>query len=91
MNFAQPSQPFITFGSLTASFPALTRIHGFRDLTGTVRNFAIGQDFSFIPLDPDPAIGHLRAGMSATVSIDTKRSRSLAGLIGLSSAAQASK
>ena len=44
-----------------------------------------------IALDPDPAVASLRSGMSATVSIDTQRSRSLAGLFGLSSAAQATK
>jgi membrane fusion protein (multidrug efflux system) len=41
-----------------------------------------------IGLDPDPALSRLRSGMSATVSIDTGRSRSLASLFGLTSVAK---
>ena len=41
-----------------------------------------------IQIEPDDATAQLRAGMSATVDIDTKRGRSFAGLLGLSSAAK---
>jgi membrane fusion protein (multidrug efflux system) len=41
-----------------------------------------------VTLDPDPQLGKLRAGMSATVSIDTERRRSLASLFGFASAAE---
>ena len=44
-----------------------------------------------IALDPDPQLAHLRSGMSATVSIDTQRQRTLAGLVGLPTAAKAPK
>ncbi len=44
-----------------------------------------------VTLDPDPQLANLRAGMSATVSIDTKRRRSLAGLLGFASAQKAAK
>ncbi len=41
-----------------------------------------------IALDRDPSAANLRAGMSATVSIDTGRTRTLAGLLGLLAPAQ---
>ncbi len=41
-----------------------------------------------ISFDPDENTGKLRAGMSAYVSVDTGRSRSLAALVGLSAPAQ---
>jgi membrane fusion protein (multidrug efflux system) len=44
-----------------------------------------------IALDPEPALADLRSGMSVTVAIDTGRSRSLAGLIGLPSVAKDSQ
>jgi membrane fusion protein (multidrug efflux system) len=44
-----------------------------------------------VMLVPDPEVGSLRAGMSATVSIDTKRGRSLAGLLGFASATEIRK
>ncbi len=44
-----------------------------------------------ITFDPDPQLQNLRAGMSATVSIDTRRGRSLAGLLGFASAREAAR
>jgi len=41
-----------------------------------------------IAIDAAEDVTRLRAGMSATVSIDTRRSRSLATLFGLTSVAQ---
>jgi membrane fusion protein (multidrug efflux system) len=41
-----------------------------------------------VTLDSDPQRGKLRAGMSATVSIDTGRKRSVANLFGFASAAE---
>jgi membrane fusion protein (multidrug efflux system) len=41
-----------------------------------------------IAIDSDEDVTNLRAGMSANVSIDTRRRRSLAALLGLTSAAQ---
>jgi membrane fusion protein (multidrug efflux system) len=41
-----------------------------------------------IVFDPDEDVSRLRAGMSVNVSIDTKHTRSLAGLLGLTSVAK---
>jgi hypothetical protein len=52
--FTDPDAPLMTFGTLSASLPALTDLPGFNALTGSVSNFAVDFDaaggFVFTPL-----------------------------------------
>lgn len=52
INLSDATKPLLTFGALSASLPGLPS--AFANTTGTVSNFSIGQDLSFIP-STDPA------------------------------------